>query len=77
MGILQSWAYDYGLGPFPLVALLGFATYALFLATATLTALKPRSKLLRRLPVKVHRRLAIVAIVFGAAHLVLGLSTYI
>jgi hypothetical protein len=77
MDLLRSLAYDYYLGPFPLVVLVGFATYALLFAAALLVSLKRWIPWMRRVPVRVHRRLAIAAIVMATIHLLLGLSVYI
>ena len=77
MNTLRALALDYYWGPFPVVVLIGFATYALFFVAALLAWLKRWVPPLRRVPVKVHRRLALAAIVLACVHLVLGLSVYI
>jgi DMSO/TMAO reductase YedYZ heme-binding membrane subunit len=74
---IRSLAYGHSLGPFPVVVWVGLATYAMFLCAATLVSLKRWSAALRRVPVKVHRRLAIVALALATAHLILALSIYI
>lgn len=77
MDTLAGWAYGITWGPFPLVVLLGFLTYALFGATAVLVSLKRYIRPLRRVSIKVHRWLAIIALVIAAVHLVFGLSAYL
>jgi hypothetical protein len=77
MELLRSWAYDYTLRGFPLVAIVGFVSYALIVTTALLTALKPLSQTLRRVPVKVHRRLACAATLAATAHLLMALSIHV
>jgi predicted ferric reductase len=77
MDVLRNWAYAVSLGGFPLIALIGFITYALFLTTATMVSAKRWSKRLRRVPVRVHRWMAIGAILFATLHLLMGLSNYV
>ena len=77
MSFLRSLAYDYSLGGFPLVVLVGFATYALFAATAAMVGFKRSSRRLRRIPVRVHRSLAIAALLLATVHLLMGLSVYV
>jgi len=77
MNTLRALALDHYWGPFPVVVLIGFATYALFFAAALLAGLKRWVPRLRRVPVKVHRRLAIAAIILACVHLVLGISVYV
>lgn len=71
---LASAAY---LGPFPLVALMGFATYATLLITAVIGLGRRRSKLLRRLPLKTHRWMGLLTVALGTVHLLMGLSYYV
>ena len=77
MGFLREFAYSYHLGPFPAIAIVGFATYAVFLVTAVLVSLKRSVPSLRRIPVKVHRMLAIAALLLATFHLLLGISIYV
>ena len=77
MGFLRDLAFGTYLGPFPMVALVGFVTYAIILATATLALGKKWSKCLRRVPFKVHRRMGILAISLATIHLLMGLSAYV
>ena len=77
MGWLRDFAYGSYLGPFPMMAIVGFVTYTLFLITAVLVSLKRSIPALRRIPVKVHRGLAIVALLFATFHLLLGIASYV
>jgi len=77
MDTIAGWAYGVTWGAFPLVVLLGFAAYALFGATAVLVSLKRYVRSLRRVPVKVHRWMAIVALLLATVHLIFGLSAYL
>lgn len=77
MGYLRDLAFGTHLGPFPLIALVGFVTYALILVTAILALGKRWSKRLRRVPFKVHRRMGILAIVLATLHLLMGVSAYV
>jgi len=77
MSLLRGLAYDYTLGGFPVVALVGFATYALLMVTATLVGLKRVSKRARRVPVRVHRNLALIALLLATIHFLMGLSIYV
>ena len=76
MDVLRTWAYEVSLGRFPLIALIGLVTYALFLATAVLVSAKRWSVRLRRVPVRVHRWMGITAITLATFHLLMGLSNY-
>ena len=77
MGFIRNLAYGTYLGPFPMMAIAGFVTYAVILAAATLALGKRWSKLLRRVPFKVHRRMGMLAIALAALHLILGISAYV
>jgi len=77
MDVLQHWAYELSLGRFPLIALIGFVTYTLFLTTAIMVSAKRWSKRLRRVPVRVHRWMGIGAIALATLHLLMGLSAYV
>lgn len=77
MDVLRNWAYAVSLGGFPLIALIGFITYALFLTTAILVSAKRWSARLRRVPVRVHRWMGISAIALATLHLLMGLSSYV
>ena len=77
MSFFRGLAYEVYVGAFPMVAIIGFATYATLLITAGLVSAKRYSKGLHRVPVKVHRWLAIAAIVLATLHLLMGVSTYV
>ena len=77
MGFFRGLAYDIYVGVFPMIAIVGFATYTLFLATAVMVSAKRYSKRLRRVPVKVHRWMGITALLLGTLHLLMGVSTYV
>ncbi len=77
MDTIAGWAYGVTWGAFPLVVLLGFAAYALFGVTAALVSLKRYVRSLRRVPVKVHRWMAVSALLLASVHLVFGLSAYL
>ncbi len=77
MSLFQDLAYAVFLGPFPLVAVMGFVTYGLVVAAAVMASGKKWSRLLRRVPVRVHRLIGILAVVSGTAHLLMGVSLYV
>ena len=77
MGYLRDLAFGTHFGAFPMIALVGFVTYALILTTATLALVKRWSKWLRRVPLKVHRRMGILAILLATLHLLMGVSAYV
>ncbi len=77
MGFLRDVAFGTIWGPFPVVVWIGLATYVLLLLAGALAGLKRQIKTLRRVPVAVHRGLAVAAIVLATFHLVLGLSAYV
>lgn len=77
MDMLQHWAYELSLGRLPLIALIGFVTYALLLVTAILVSAKRWSARLRRIPVRVHRWMGISALLLATLHLLMGVSSYV
>ena len=77
MDVLQNWAHEVSLGGFPLIALIGFVTYALLLVTAILVSAKRWSARLRRIPVRVHRWMGISALLLATLHLLMGVSSYV
>lgn len=76
MGFFRDLAYGTYIGPFPMIALVGFATYSVIVATAIMASGKRWSKCLRRVPVKVHRVMGGLAIVLATLHLLMGLALY-
>ena len=77
MRVFADFAYGFYIGPLPMIAVVGFVTYTLFLATAALVSAKRWSARLRRVPVRVHRWMAIVAVLLATLHLLMGLSSYV
>jgi hypothetical protein len=77
MGFFRQLAYSTYLGPFPTLAWVGMITYVLVVSTAIIAAGKKWSRRLRRVPVKVHRGLAIIAVLLATLHLMMGLSRYV
>ena len=77
MDFIRNLAYGHFLGPLPVVAWVGAATYVLFLTTAALAFFGRRSKRLRRAAFVVHPRIALAAILLAAVHLVMALSIYV
>ena len=76
MHTLARWAYTSFLGH-PVVFYLGLLTYTLVLITALVAVLRTKVPRLRRIPVKLHRRLALVAVVLATLHGLLTLSSYL
>ena len=77
MRFLSDFAYGFYVGPLPMIAVVGFVTYALFLTTVIMVSAKRWSRRLRRVPVKVHRWMGITAIGLATLHLLMGLSSYV
>jgi len=77
MGFFRGLAYDVYVGAFPMIAIVGFATYGVILLTAGMVSAKRYSKRLRRVPVKVHRWMGIMALLLATLHLLMGVSTYV
>jgi hypothetical protein len=77
MHVLADWAYGVHLGRFPLIAVVGFATYGLF-ALATLAMVARRwNRSFARTAFKLHRRLAYAGLLVATFHLLLGVSLYV
>ena len=77
MGFFQDLAYGTTLGPFPMIAVIGFVTYSISLATAILALGKRWSTKFRRIPLHVHRRMGVFAILLATLHLLMGISSYV
>jgi len=77
MDLLRDLAFGTRLGPFPLVARIGFLTHSLILAAAIMVSGKKWSKLRRRVPVNAHRWIGILAVLLATLHLVMGISAYV
>jgi hypothetical protein len=76
MHTLAKWAYTSFLGH-PVVFYLGLLTYALVLCTALVAVLRTKIRRLRRIPVGLHRRLALAAVILATLHGLLTLSAYL
>jgi hypothetical protein len=77
MEALRQFGYAMLLGPFPVVVWFGFTALVLFLAAASIASLKKQVPLFRRVSVRVHRAMAVVALLLALFHLLLALTTYI
>ena len=77
MTLLSAWAHDVRLGAFPLIALVGFATYAAVVLAASAILVGRRIGRLRRRASKIHRAIAYVALLLATFHLLLGVSLYV
>ncbi len=77
MDLFRDLAYGVYWGPFPMIALVGFATYGVLLVAASLALGRRRIVALRRLPMKTHRYLGFLALVLGTLHLLMGISAYV
>jgi hypothetical protein len=77
VNFIRQLAYDYWIGPFPVIAWAGLLTYATFLTAAALAALRRWVKPLRRIPLKVHRRVAYAGLLLATIHLLFALSIYV
>jgi len=77
MSVFRGLAYDVAIGRFPFIAIAGVVTYASFIVTAGLVSGKRWSKRLRRVPVRVHRWMALWSLAWATLHLLMGISLYI
>jgi len=77
MEFFRNLAYGTYVGQFPMVAIAGFITYASILLTAMMVSGKRWSKRLRRIPVRVHRWMALWALAWATLHLLMGVSAYV
>ena len=77
MSFLREFAYGSYVGSFPMMAVVGFITYALAILTASLAVARRRFRLVRRLPLNLHRWLGLLTILVGTFHLLLGVATYV
>jgi uncharacterized membrane protein len=77
MQTLANLAYGVQLGRFPLIAVVGFATYGLFgLAALTMVA-RRMNRSVTRLAFRLHRWIACAALIAATFHLLLGVSVYV
>lgn len=77
MSFFSDLAYGAYVGPLPMIAVIGFVTYALILSASILASGKRWSRRIRRVPVSVHRGVGIVAVLFATLHLLMGVSLYV
>jgi hypothetical protein len=77
MGFLRELAYGVYLGPLPIIAIVGLVTYTLVVTAAFLAWARRWSKTVRRVPMKFHRRMGLIAAAVATFHLLLGISIYV
>ncbi len=77
MGLLSDLAYGTTVGPLPMIAVVGFITYGLFLAAALAMVARRWSKRFARRAFKLHRWIAYAALLVATLHLLMGLSSYV
>ena len=77
MTLLSDFAYGIYAGPLPMMAVVGFVTYGLFLAAAAVMLSRRWFKRFARRAFRLHRWLAIAALLAATLHLLMGLSSYV
>ena len=77
MRLLSDFAYGVHAGPFPMIAVVGFVTYGLFLAAALVMISKRWFKRFARRAFKLHRWIAYAGLLVATLHLLMGLSAYL
>ncbi len=77
MRLLSEFAYGHYVGPLPVIAVVGLATYTLFLAAALTMVFRRWNRRSLRLLFKLHRWIAYAALALATFHLLLGLSVYV
>ena len=77
MRLLSDFAYGIYVGPLPMIAVVGFVTYGLFLAAAGVMLSKRRLKRFARRAFRLHRWIASAALIVATFHLLMGLSAYV
>ncbi len=77
MRLLSDFAYGIYVGPLPMIAVVGFITYALFLVAALLMILRRRFKGFARRAFQLHRWTAYAGLLAATLHLLMGLSLYV
>ena len=77
MTLLSDFAYGIYAGPLPMMAVVGFVTYGLFLLAAGFMISKRWFKGFARRAFRLHRWLAATALVLATLHLLMGLSAYV
>lgn len=77
MRLLGHLAYGTHVGPLPMIAVIGFATYALFLSAAAVMVSRRWFSRYARRAFKLHRWIAVAGLLLATLHLVMGLSAYV
>ncbi len=77
MGFFSDLAYGYSVGRLPMIAVVGFITYGLFLVAALVMVLRRVNRRFLRVSFKLHRWIAYVALLAATLHLLMGLSSYV
>ena len=77
MRLLSDFAYGFYVGPLPMIAVIGFVTYGLFLVAAGVMLSRRWFTRFARRAFRLHRWIAIAALVLATLHLLMGLSTYV
>jgi hypothetical protein len=77
MRLLSDFAYGFYVGPLPMIAVVGFVTYGLFLMAAGIMVSRRWLKRFARRAFTLHRWLATGALVLATLHLLMGLSSYV
>ncbi len=74
MEVLRRIAF-YPLGPFPVLFYLGIVSWALLFVTGAAMAMAKRTR--RRLPVKLHHKLAYTTLALATVHGLLAIASYL
>ena len=77
MSVFADFAYGIYVGPLPMIAVVGFVTYGLFLIAALAMAARRWNKRFARQAFKLHRWIAYAGLLAATLHLLMGLSTYV
>jgi len=77
MGFFSDLAYGTYVGPLPMIAVVGFITYGLFLLAAGVMISRRWFKRFTRTAFKLHRWIAYVGLLSATFHLLMGLSNYV
>jgi len=77
MRLLSDLAYGYYVGPLPMIAVVGFVAYGLFLIAALVMAARRWNKRFARRAFRLHRWIAYAGLLVATLHLLMGLSTYV
>lgn len=77
MAFFQDLAYNTSVGPIPMIGILGIVTYLIIVLSALMASGRRRIRVLRRVPVWVHRWMGILAVLLATVHLLMGISAYV